>query len=322
MPDIDGNKEPKLTVCVTTYNQANLITRCIDSIVQQQTNFNFEIIVGDDCSTDHTAEILRSYAEKYPGLFRLHLQPKNVGSTENFQQIHAMARGEYVAHCDGDDLFLPGKLQRQADYLDSHPEIVQVWHKMYLIDGNDQIIDILPKRFTGFLRRKLSLKDLALAYFSIGFHSSQMYRRVARSVYDRKVFTLDYFFALDIATKGYSAHINEFLGCYRTIPNSSLTTSASTMKIVDDGVAEAAVYFSERYPELYPVFYGNLWFRKKLIRYAGNQLSPKYLAIFNAFKKYKNPVYGIRSMLLYLSLYSDLRFRGLRKKILRSISKK
>jgi len=311
-----GPSQFKVSVCVSTYNQENVIGRCLDSIVSQQTDFPFEIIVSDDCSTDNTPAILRSYAEIHPSLIRIKLQEKNIGATQNLQDVHRMASGEYVAHCDGDDAFLPGKLQKQSDFLDKNPDVVQCWHKMYLIDGDDKILEKLPKRFTTFLEKKLTIKNLALAYFSIGYHSSQMYRRAAKTVYDRDNFTIDYFYALDIGRNGKSAHINDFLGCYRTIPNASLTTNSSSMQKVDDAAAEAALYFSKEYPELRKIFSGNLWFRRFLIRYAGNSVSEKYNSILNQLGS--GPLtmyYGIRSGLLYLSLYSNLKFLKLRSRL-------
>ncbi|MEO7445652.1 MAG: glycosyltransferase [Ferruginibacter sp.] len=309
----------KLTVCIATYNQEKYIATCLQSIVSQQTGFDFEMIIGDDASRDGTRNIINEFAAQYPERIRCVFHEKNIGATQNLQEIHKLATGEYVAHCDGDDSFLPGKLQLQADYLDANPDVVQAWHKMYLVNGDDKVMGILPRRFGKFLQKKLSLKDLALAYFSIGYHSSLMYRRSAKSVYDRETFTIDYFYALDIGSRGKSAHMNSFLGNYRSVPGNSLTTSLGSMIKVNDAVAETAQHFARLYPDLYPVFYGNLWFKTMLIKYAGDPISEKYKNIFATFKPYRNFKYALASMKNYVDLYASLSFAGMRKKLFKPV---
>jgi glycosyltransferase involved in cell wall biosynthesis len=296
----------KVSVCVSTYNQEALIGPCLDSIISQVTDFPIEIIVADDHSTDNTASIIRRYEQLHPHLIRVLIQPVNVGATINLQDVHRLASGAYVAHCDGDDLMLPGKLQKQADFLDAHPDIVQTWHRMYLIDKEGNRIGILPRRFLPLLSRKLTIRDLAVAYFMLGFHSSLMYRREARTVNDRKQFTIDYFYALETASHGYSTHMRDFLGCYRTVPNSSLTTSGSHIQHVDTAMAEAALYFGKKFPELGPMFYGNLWFKRKLLIYAGTEVSAEFKKIFSYFWQYRNRRYPMRSTWLFMMLYSSL----------------
>ena len=81
----DTNKsKPKVSVAVITYNQENYIGECLQSILEQVVDFDFEIIVGDDCSTDETPSIIESFTEKYPHLIRLLCQGENTGGTKNF----------------------------------------------------------------------------------------------------------------------------------------------------------------------------------------------------------------------------------------------
>lgn len=307
------NEVVKVSVCICTYNQEHLIKTCLDSIISQKTRFNFEIIIGDDASTDNTLKVIREYELQHPGLIRVVAHEKNVGATQNLQVVHQLAKGMYVAHCDGDDYFLPGKLQIQADYLDNNQDVVQTWHRMKLVDGNNKVIGNLPRRFPWFMHKKLPMKKLALAYFMIGFHSSLMYRKSAKSVYDRTNFTIDYFYALDVGSKGKSVHLNQYLGCYRTVPGTSLTTSTASIQKVDTAVAEAADYFSELYPELTSSFYGNLWFKRKLIRYAGYETSEEYERVFRKLKKKASLYYGLKSTVLYVILYSSLSPRILKR---------
>jgi len=112
-------KTPKVSVCVITYNQEKYIRQCLQSIVDQETDFDFEVIVGEDCSTDGTRAIVQEFSEKFPNIVKPIYQKKNIdGGGYNFLTVHRAARGEYVAHIDGDDFALPGKLQAQANILE------------------------------------------------------------------------------------------------------------------------------------------------------------------------------------------------------------
>ena len=116
-----------VSVLCTTYNHEKYIRQCLDSMVGQKTDFPFEIIVRDDCSTDSTGDIIREYGEKYPGKvipFILEFNHFSRGLTnDSFAKMFGMARGKYIAICEGDDFWTePEKLQVQTDYLEAHPE--------------------------------------------------------------------------------------------------------------------------------------------------------------------------------------------------------
>lgn len=118
--------QPLVSVCITTYNHAAFIAECLDSVLMQETDFPFEIIVGEDDSTDGTREICKAYAEKYPDKIRLFLRSENdkiyinerkTGRFNFIENLNA-ARGEYISICDGDDYWITvNKLKIQYDYL-------------------------------------------------------------------------------------------------------------------------------------------------------------------------------------------------------------
>ena len=124
---IDDNRPVMVTIRCITFNQAPYIRQCLDGFVMQKTNFRFEAIVHDDASTDGTADIVREYSEKYPDIIRPIIETENQFTIGGFQQINKMIypliRGKYLADCEGDDYWTdPLKLQKQVDYLESHPE--------------------------------------------------------------------------------------------------------------------------------------------------------------------------------------------------------
>lgn len=167
---------PKVSVCVITYNQEKYIRQCLASIVHQKTNFEFEVIVGDDCSTDGTTKIVQEFAEKYPKIIRAFCHKKNIGGSENNIFVHSQARGNYVAHMDGDDYALPGKLQIQADFLDHHPKCNLVWTPVLVetAPGSHHEQGVFFKE--NALSREYSRADL-IKYGTIGVNSSKMYRK-------------------------------------------------------------------------------------------------------------------------------------------------
>lgn len=167
---------PKVSVCVVTYNQESSIGKCLQSLLDQSVNFNIEIVVGDDCSTDGTRAVIQSFARNNPDVVKPRFQEVNQGPTRNYFAVHAAARGEYVAHIDGDDYALPGKLLQQATFLDTHPDCIAVVHRLSLVNiENKNLRKSWPTRF---LLDKIDLIGLVRNHPLFG-HSSLMYRRGA-----------------------------------------------------------------------------------------------------------------------------------------------
>ena len=134
---------PRLSVLVVTYNHAPYIRECMDSILMQETDFPFEVIVHDDASTDETADIICEYVEKFSGKIFPILQSQNQYSAGHLPMEFLLpkVRGEYTAYCEGDDYWTdPLKLQKQVDILDSHPECVAVFHDFMNYDQTQGIL--------------------------------------------------------------------------------------------------------------------------------------------------------------------------------------
>lgn len=206
--------EPKVSVCVLTYNHEAYIGACLQSIVDQKTNFKFEVIVADDCSTDGTRAIVREYGERYPGLVKPVLRPVNIGGTKNFLGTHNLATAIYVAHIDGDDLMLPGKLQKQVDFLDGNPEFSVVWHKVDLFDDDGRFVSGRNCDLSVFKDGVVTLEH-ALRLGAVAMHSSIMYRRSTRRTRETNFETLDLFYTWEYLTSGRGKILDDVLGSYR-----------------------------------------------------------------------------------------------------------
>ncbi len=112
-----------VSVTIVTYKHENYIRQCLDSVFMQKTNFDFEVIVGEDASPDNTREILLEYKEKYGDKLVLVLHDENQGLSKNGRSLWPKIRGKYVAVIEGDDFWTDEyKLQKQFDILENNPQ--------------------------------------------------------------------------------------------------------------------------------------------------------------------------------------------------------
>lgn len=214
MDDPEITPEVEVTVCVVTYNHGKYITQCIDSLLAQETTFSYEIIISDDCSTDNTWPIISQYSSKYPKKIKAYRQDVNIGPFKNYLFVHRLANGKYIAHVDGDDYVLLGKLQKQFDVLEGNPDCNIVLHA----------VDVLQP--TGKFRASKQInKNLPLQYFTqadlinftwIGAHSSKMYRQTPGSKYLEQERFIDFFLIFQEVGSGFGYFASDkSYGVYR-----------------------------------------------------------------------------------------------------------
>jgi glycosyltransferase involved in cell wall biosynthesis len=138
----------KLSVSVVTYQQVAYVRQAVESVLRQQTRFPFEVIVGDDASTDGTREILEDIRAGSPDQVKLLLAESNYGDygLSNVMATIDAARGEYIAFLDGDDYWTaPHKLQKQVEFMDGHPECAICAHRVaHLSADGDRSLSVRP----------------------------------------------------------------------------------------------------------------------------------------------------------------------------------
>lgn len=135
---------PLLSIVTITYNHEPFIAKTIEGVLMQQVKFPIELIIAEDCSTDGTRAICQQYAEEYPDLIRLITSDSNVGAIANERRAMLAARGKYIAFCEGDDYWTdPLKLQKQVDFLESHPDYSVTFHrcKHFNVQTNEMVDD-------------------------------------------------------------------------------------------------------------------------------------------------------------------------------------
>ena len=147
-----------VSVFMLTYNQEQFIAQTIESIVMQKTNFKYQLVIGEDCSTDATYSICKSFEEQYPDKIKLlPSQSKNIGLINNYVRTIKECNGKYIAICDGDDYWIDeNKLQKQVDFLEANLDYSIVYtgfNKLYP-DGT------LKKAVLSFTNQESSFTDL------------------------------------------------------------------------------------------------------------------------------------------------------------------
>jgi len=130
-----NSEKPLVSVFMITYNHEKYIAQAIESALMQKTNFNYEIVIGEDCSTDRTREIVVDYANRYPEIIKPILHETNVGAKANSESVRKACTGKYVAILEGDDYWIdPLKLQKQVDFMESHPDFSMCFHRAIVVD--------------------------------------------------------------------------------------------------------------------------------------------------------------------------------------------
>lgn len=158
----------KVSVIVITYNHEKYVSKALDSIINQSTNFNFEILVHDDCSTDKTIDILKQYEKKYPELIKLEIEEENQFSKGNYrvlEHIFQQCKGEYIASCEGDDYWVDmSKLQKQVDFLEANQQYTFITSAAKLVDkDNREIKGCLGNIFDA--NRDITLENDAIKFY-------------------------------------------------------------------------------------------------------------------------------------------------------------
>ena len=140
----DWSKIPSnavVSVWMLPFNHEAYIRQALEGVLMQQTSFPYEIIVGDDCSTDNTRTILLEFQSRFPDRVRLRLARENLYS-KNLKQsvgVFGACRGEYVALCEGGDYWTnPQKLQKQVDFLEANPDFAGCLHDVQIDDELQQ----------------------------------------------------------------------------------------------------------------------------------------------------------------------------------------
>lgn len=221
-------KHPVVSVNMITYNHESYIRQAIEGVMMQKTDFEFELIIGEDASTDKTREICFEYQKKYPDKIRvlwwhenLYRNPHPAGG--NLRRATARCRGEFIAYCEGDDYWTdPFKLQRQVEIMRRHPDVSFCCHQFDVLQNgalsrwNEDRIAKLMSRSEDGIGFKFNAGD---------FYNPGIFTQTAAVLYRRSMFDKDFYlrakFHCDIVTfyaclkGGLGYFINRTMSVYR-----------------------------------------------------------------------------------------------------------
>lgn len=152
----ETNIKPLLSILCLTYNHEKYIQKAIEGFLGQKTNFSYEIIIAEDCSTDKTKEIIEDYQKQYENRIKLISYPKNIGMHKNFINALNECKGEYIAYCEGDDYWTDSnKIQKQVDFLERNSNYVLTYAGVQAIRDNK-----IDYNYTGGLKWDLTADQL------------------------------------------------------------------------------------------------------------------------------------------------------------------
>jgi len=213
-------RRPKISIMLITYNHEKYIAQALESILMQETEYDYEIAVIEDCSTDRTQEIIMQYVKQYPDKVKPYFNEKNLGNKvtqKNFYQGYFRLTGEYMAILEGDDYWTsPHKLQKQVSFLEANPEYVACAHNTIKIyeDGSKQ-----PHRFLYFEGTPLDHAIDSLILMTSYFHTTTLlFRNVfcgAPPKHFRNPWSCEIFITIAHAQYGKIRYFNEDMAAYR-----------------------------------------------------------------------------------------------------------
>lgn len=213
-------KKPRVSVCIATYNQAGYLRQCVESVLQQtdDADIELEILIGNDGSTDASVEVLAELVKAFPGVVYAHNRTPNVGAARNYQLLVAQATGDYIAHLDGDDYWLPGKLKRQLGYLDAHHDCVAVFTNAMVVDEDGMHRGV----FTNAHPEEIDARYLLLRGNFLN-HSALLYRADAQGAIQALPCPfIDYRIHIRLASLGKLGNINDAYVVYRVATLTSM----------------------------------------------------------------------------------------------------
>ena len=228
----------KVSIMMLAYNHESYIRQALDSVVRQRTDFRFEAIVGEDCSTDGTREIVREYARKYPDIVKPLFRKKNLGASRNVVSTLRRCKGEYVAFLECDDYWTDmDKLQKQADYLDAHPECAGVMTKVVVIDRYGREMVTGPKLLDHALETPLDFARTMYPYNQFKFIGCFMARNYFKDgQYDRYLsqteMVEDIILEAIAVSKGRIVMLDEVMAAYRWVPSNGGNFSAMKKEVL------------------------------------------------------------------------------------------
>lgn len=312
-------KDIIVSICCITYNQEKYIKDALDSFLMQKTNFNYEIIIHDDASTDNTASIIKEYEKKYSKIIKPIYQKENQYSKGKKVSLYTYnkAKGKYIAFCEGDDYWSdPYKLQKQFDYMEKNKDCGLCFHSVEVINAkNDKKV--------GEIRAASESKAISTSEIILGgggfigtnsiFSRSEILKNLPE--FFEKSPVGDYPIQIITASKDYAYFINENMSIYRTnVKNSWTSQEFKPEKEIEikNGIITMLEMFNK-----YSFYKYTDSVKRKIREYEAEILI--YKNDIKKLKKDYKEIYDLFSKKRKMRLYIQYYFPSLKNKVLKIV---
>ncbi len=220
--------KPTVTVTMITYNHEAFIAEAIEGVLSQKTDFNFVLLIGEDCSTDGTRQIVVDYQKRYPSKVILKLPDENLGVTVNSVSNKLLSTGEFIAECEGDDFWCDeNKLQRQVSFLKGNDGFSFVYHAVKTLKMSELDTDYnYPKIEGSVLTLDQAIHHHFVPTASLVFRMSHF--NIKPWFYDKRVVSGDILNIMTLLLKGDGYFLNDEMATYRRSQGSITKTSLIT----------------------------------------------------------------------------------------------
>jgi glycosyltransferase involved in cell wall biosynthesis len=283
-----------VNIVMVTYNQEKYIGKAIESVLMQKTNHSFNLIIGEDCSTDNTNEICKEYASKYPNRIMLLANSKNLGLVKNYLSCFQQCTGKYIAVLEGDDYWTdPLKLQKQVELMERDESIGLVHTNYKILNEHTERISSLPKKvfeqtlqFQGDIFAKL-IKQNFICAVTVMFRRNILDHINFNPFVENSCNTIDLIIYLQCAMINNVAFLQDQTAVYRVSSN-SVSNNSNFEKI--EKFAETKYFIRKYYLDQIKVAEYNIIILKKS------------LDVFLLFKAIKTKEYS--NIIKYLKRFS------------------
>ena len=297
-----------LSIYVATYNHEKYIGMALDSILMQKTKHKFEVLVGEDCSTDKTREVLQQYERKYPGFFTIFYRDHNMHSEKpnNAGDLKRRCRGKYIIALEGDDYWTDeNKIEQQIDFLENHPEYIGAAHNCVVVDENS---NPNGEEYPECKDEEYTLKHF-ISEIMPGQLTTLMYRNYRRdnmmdsSIFDKKITPGDRVSIFALTVNGRIYCQQKVMSAYRHITGHGTSFSANYKYSFDKDekyTNELYCYAVKNGDEETLKIVSSLYVRslmngiksrqcsfREMLKYL-NKIDNKYIALYSYFKQWVN----------------------------------
>lgn len=217
-----NENEIMFSVAIITYNQEKYISQTLESILNQEHNYNYEIIIGEDCSSDNTKKIIEKYASKYPNIIKPIFNNPNMGLLKNYFNVIENCNGKYIMECAGDDYWLPGKVKSQIELLEKDNSISLTYSKAKFWDENNKKFkkDLFGEDVISF--ENLLINGNKIPALTVCFKNDDIKEYIKEiQPLDKPWLMEDFPIWLWFYKNRNITFINQVLGCYRVLEDSA-----------------------------------------------------------------------------------------------------